>query len=113
VIPCQWKVIQTVRDKFTCRGCERITQPPALFHPIACGCAAAGLLAMALYGMYGLHGLRQTKLRSLARSWPEAAEGGSTARLRRRVSVRHASRARRADVVHAAAAISLGSRTGS
>ena len=29
VIPRSWKVIQTVREKFTCRGCETITQPPA------------------------------------------------------------------------------------
>ena len=32
VIPRQWKVIQTVREKFACRDCERITQPPAPFH---------------------------------------------------------------------------------
>ena len=36
-------------------GCERITQPPALFHPLARGWAGAGLLAMVLYGMYELH----------------------------------------------------------
>jgi len=28
VIPRQWKVIQTVREKFSCRECETITQPP-------------------------------------------------------------------------------------
>src|SRR5216684_3312351 len=28
VIPRQWKVIQTVREKFSCRSCETITQPP-------------------------------------------------------------------------------------
>ena len=33
VIPRQWKVIQTVCEKFTCRHCEKISQPPALFHP--------------------------------------------------------------------------------
>ena len=32
VIPRQWKVIQTVREKFSCRDCETITQPPAPFH---------------------------------------------------------------------------------
>ena len=36
VVPRQWKVIQTVREKFSCRSCETITQPPAPFHPIAC-----------------------------------------------------------------------------
>ena len=32
VIPRQWKVIETVREKFTCRDCEAIAQPPAPFH---------------------------------------------------------------------------------
>jgi transposase len=27
VIPRQWKVIQTVREKFSCRSCEKIAQP--------------------------------------------------------------------------------------
>jgi len=27
--PRQWKVIETVREKFTCRDCEKITQAPA------------------------------------------------------------------------------------
>jgi transposase len=55
VIPRQWKVIQTVREKFTCRTCEKITQPPAPFHPIARGRAGASLLAMILYGKFGNH----------------------------------------------------------
>jgi transposase len=37
VIPRQWKVIQTVRERFSCRACETITQSPAPFHPIARG----------------------------------------------------------------------------
>src|SRR5438045_2889614 len=32
VVPRQWKVIQTVREKFSCRDCEKVTQPPAPFH---------------------------------------------------------------------------------
>src|SRR5204862_7462215 len=32
VIPRQWKVIQTVREKFSCRECGTIMQPPAPFH---------------------------------------------------------------------------------
>src|SRR6266436_3345919 len=55
VIPRQWKVIQTVREKFTCRACEKITQPPAPFHPIARGRAGPGLLAMVLHGKFGHH----------------------------------------------------------
>lgn len=35
VIPRQWKVVQTVREKFSCRDCEKISQPPAPFHPPA------------------------------------------------------------------------------
>jgi transposase len=55
VVPRQWKVIQTVREKFTCRRCETITQPPAPFHPLARGRAGASLLAMILYAKFGEH----------------------------------------------------------
>src|SRR5271167_3366638 len=55
VVPRQWKVIQTVREKFTCRTCEKITQPPAPFHVIARARAGASLLAMILYGKFGEH----------------------------------------------------------
>ena len=34
-IPRQGKVIQHVHEKFACRACEAITQPPAPSHPIA------------------------------------------------------------------------------
>jgi len=34
VIPHRWKVIETVREKFTCRDCEKISQAPAPFHVI-------------------------------------------------------------------------------
>ncbi len=55
LMPRQWKVIQHVREKFSCRSCEAITQPPAPFHPIARGRAGAGLLAHILFAKYGLH----------------------------------------------------------
>jgi transposase len=55
VIPRQWKVIQTVREKFSCRACETITQPPAPFHPIARGRAGPNLLAMILAGKFCDH----------------------------------------------------------
>ncbi len=55
VVPRQWKVIQTVREKFTCRSCETITQPPAPFHPIARARAGASLLAMIVYAKFGQH----------------------------------------------------------
>ena len=55
LIPRQWKVIQHVREKFSCRACEAITQPPAPSHPIARGRAGPKLLAHILFSKYGLH----------------------------------------------------------
>lgn len=55
VIPRQWKVVQTVREKFTCRSCEAISQPPAPFYPIARGRAGPGLLAMILDAKFAQH----------------------------------------------------------
>ena len=55
LIPRQWKVIQHVREKFSCRSCEAITQPPAPSHPIARGRAGPQLLAHILFSKYGLH----------------------------------------------------------
>jgi transposase len=55
LIPRQWKVIQHVREKFSCRACETITQPPAPSHPIARGRAGPKLLAHVLFSKYGLH----------------------------------------------------------
>ena len=55
VVPRQWKVIQSVREKFTCRSCEKITQPPAPFHVIPRGHVGPSLLAMILYAKYGEH----------------------------------------------------------
>src|SRR6516225_5049180 len=55
LIPRQWKVIQHVREKFVCRACEAITQPPAPSHPIARGRAGPKMLAHILFAKYGLH----------------------------------------------------------
>ncbi|SPJ25951.1 hypothetical protein PAA8504_03807 [Palleronia abyssalis] len=55
VIPRRWKVIQTVREKFTCRTCEAISQPPAPFHAIPRGWAGSNLLAMILFEKFGQH----------------------------------------------------------
>ena len=55
IIPRQWKVIQTVREKFACRDCERISQAPAPFHVIARGWAGPSLLAMVLFEKFGQH----------------------------------------------------------
>ncbi|MBA0087694.1 MAG: IS66 family transposase [Acidobacteria bacterium Pan2503] len=55
VIPRQWKVIQHVREKFTCRDCEKISQAPAPFHVLARGWAGPSLLAMILFEKFGQH----------------------------------------------------------
>ncbi|CAA6603878.1 conserved hypothetical protein [Rhodospirillaceae bacterium LM-1] len=55
VIPRQWKVIQHVREKFSCRDCETIAQAPAPFHTIPRGLAGPSLLAMILFEKFGQH----------------------------------------------------------
>ena len=35
LVPRQWKVVETVREKFSCRDCEKISQAPAPFHAVA------------------------------------------------------------------------------
>ena len=55
VIPRRWKVIQTVREKFTCRDCEKVSQPPAPFHATPRGWAGPNLLATIIFEKYGQH----------------------------------------------------------
>jgi transposase len=55
VIPRQWKVIQHVREKFSCRDCETIAQAPAPFHVIPRGWAGPNLLAQILFEKFGQH----------------------------------------------------------
>ena len=55
VIPRQWIVLQTVREKFVCKTCTTITQPPAPFHPVPRGSVGPNLLAMILFNKFGLH----------------------------------------------------------
>lgn len=55
VVPRQWKVIQTVRERFSWRECETITQPPAPFHVTPRGFAGPNLLAMTLFEKFGQH----------------------------------------------------------
>jgi transposase len=45
VIPRRWKVIQHVREKFSCRDCEAISQAPAPFHVTPRGWAGPHFLA--------------------------------------------------------------------
>ena len=55
LVPATWKVIQHVREKFSCRTCEHITQAPAPSHPIARGRAGPNLLAQVLFAKYRVH----------------------------------------------------------
>ena len=55
VIPRQWKVIQHVREKMTCRDCEKISEAPAPFHATPRGWAGPNLLAMVLFEKFGQH----------------------------------------------------------
>ena len=55
VVPRRWTVIQTVRERFSCRACENVTQVPAPFHAVPRGWAGPSLLAMVLFEKYGQH----------------------------------------------------------
>jgi transposase len=54
-IPRTWKVIAHVREKFTCRDCEKISQAPAPFHVIHRGWAGPSFLAMLVFEKFGQH----------------------------------------------------------
>ena len=55
VVPRSWTVIQTVRERFSCRACEGVSQAPAPFHAVPRGWAGPSLLAMVLFEKYGQH----------------------------------------------------------
>ncbi|QDM15507.1 IS66 family transposase [Tardiphaga sp. vice278] len=53
--PRRWKIIEHIREKFSCRDCEAITEAPAPSHPIPRGFAGPSLLAMVLVNKFLLH----------------------------------------------------------
>src|SRR5438445_1081495 len=53
-IPRRFKLIETVREKFTCRDCEKISQPPAPFHATPRGFIGPQLLATILFDKFGM-----------------------------------------------------------
>ena len=55
LVPRRCKVIQTVREKYACRDCETITQPPAPFHVTPRGFAGPNLLATILFEKFAQH----------------------------------------------------------
>lgn len=54
-IPRRFKLIETVREKFTCRDCEKISQPLAPFHATPRGFIGPQLLATILFDKFGMH----------------------------------------------------------
>jgi transposase len=54
-IPRRFKLIETVREKWTCRDCEAITQPPAPFYATPSGFIGPQLLATILFDKFGMH----------------------------------------------------------
>ena len=53
--PRRWKIVERVREKFACRDCQAVTEPPAPSHAIPRGFAGPSLLAMILVGKFGDH----------------------------------------------------------
>jgi transposase len=54
-VPGRFKVIQHVREAFSCRACETVVQAPAPYHPISRGRAGAGLLAHIVVSKFDDH----------------------------------------------------------
>ena len=71
VVPRQLFVTEHVREKFSCRSCEKIAQPPAPFHAIARGFAGPSLLAMILVDKYANHQPLNRQSEQLAREGVE------------------------------------------
>src|SRR5713101_1810448 len=67
VVPRQLFVTEHVREKFSCRSCEKISQPPAPFHAISRGFAGPSLLAMILADKYANHQPLNRQSEQLAR----------------------------------------------
>lgn len=55
VLPVQWRVMRTVRPKYSCRACEKIVQAPAPPKAIARGKATFGTLAHVVVNKFDHH----------------------------------------------------------
>ena len=69
--PRRWKIIEHVREKFSCRDCEAITEAPAPSHPIPRGFAGPTLLAMVLVNKFLLHQPLNRQSKTFAREGTE------------------------------------------
>ncbi len=54
-VPAQHKIIETVRERFSCRSCQTITQPPAPFHVTPRAMFGPHFLACLAFNKFGLH----------------------------------------------------------
>ena len=66
-IPRRFFVLQTVREKFTCRDCEAISQSPAPFHATPRGWAGPNFLAGIVVEKFGNHQPLNRQAEQLAR----------------------------------------------
>ncbi len=55
VVPRRWKVVQTVRERFACRACETVTQPPAPSYVTPRGLLGPHFLAQFLFEKFSQH----------------------------------------------------------
>lgn len=54
-VPVQWRVVRTIRPKYSCRTCEKIVQAPAPVKAIARGKATFGTLAYVIVSKFDHH----------------------------------------------------------
>jgi len=54
-VPAKHKIIETVRERFSCRSCQTITQPPAPFHVTPRAMFGPHFLASLAFNKFGLH----------------------------------------------------------
>jgi len=54
-VPAQHKIIETVRERFSCRACQTITQPPAPFHVTPRAMFGPHFLASLAFNKFGLN----------------------------------------------------------
>ncbi len=54
-VPIQWRVIRTIRPKYSCRACDKIVQAPAPVKAIARGKATFGTLAHVVVAKFDHH----------------------------------------------------------
>jgi transposase len=54
-VPLQWRVVRTIRPKYSCRNCEKIVQAPAPVKAIARGKATFGTLAHVVVSKFDHH----------------------------------------------------------